>query len=330
MALTSKTILAQARACIRTEMEALESTADGLDASFVEVVRRIETTIAARGKLIFSGVGKSAHIAQKLCGTFNSTGVSSCFLDATQALHGDLGLVEEGDLALLLSNSGQSEEIIRLVPCLKRFGVYVVAFTSHLDSELVRAADACLLYRVPREACPLKLAPTASTTAALALGDAVAMVLLESRGLTRDDFARYHPAGNLGRVLLLRVRDIMRTGERLPVAPETITVQDAILSMTKAKSGSIALVHPKSGRLTGILTDGDFRRGALNAGPTFLAQAVEAFMTRSPKTILDTALGVDALRLFEAHKIDDLIVVNRHGKPVGLVDGQDLPKLKIV
>ncbi|MBE7540339.1 MAG: KpsF/GutQ family sugar-phosphate isomerase [Opitutaceae bacterium] len=330
MALSRKTILQRARACIRIEMNALEATARGLDEGFVEVVHAIQTASSAGRKLIFSGIGKSAHVAQKLCGTFNSTGVSSCFLDATQALHGDLGLVEEGDLALLLSNSGQSEEIIRLVTPLKRFGVTIVAFTSRPDSELTRIADHALLYRVPREACPLALAPTSSTSAALALGDALAMVLLESRGLTRDDFAAYHPAGNLGRVLLLRVRDIMRTADRMPVALDTVTVQDAILAMTKAKSGSIALVDRKSGRLSGILTDGDFRRNALTAGPDFLSKPVSSFMTRTPKTIPDTALGVDALRLFEAHKIDDLIVVDRKGRPVGLVDGQDLPALKIV
>ena len=155
------------------------------------------------------------------------------------------------------------------------------------------------------------------------------MVLLESRGLTRDDFAKYHPAGNLGRVLLLRVRDIMRTDDRLPVAIDTVSTQDAILAMTKAKSGSIALIAKKSGRLTGILTDGDFRRSALT-GPDFLAQPVSTFMTCSPKTIRDDALGVDALRLFETHKIDDLIVINARGQPVGLIDGQDLPKFKIV
>jgi arabinose-5-phosphate isomerase len=155
------------------------------------------------------------------------------------------------------------------------------------------------------------------------------MALLKIRGLTRDDFARYHPAGNLGRVLLLRVRDIMRSGDRLPVANDAVTTQDAILAMTKAKSGSIALVNKKNGRLTGILTDGDFRRSALT-GSDFLSRPVANFMTRSPKTIRDDALGVDALRLFEAYKIDDLIVVNARGRPVGLIDGQDLPKLKIV
>jgi arabinose-5-phosphate isomerase len=328
MALQPKSALARARACIRIETEALTETARGLDADFVATARAVEAAIAAGRKLIFSGVGKSAHIAQKLTGTFNSTGVSSCFLDATQALHGDLGLCAEGDLAIVLSNSGQTEEVVRLLPLLKRLGVRIVAFTSRPQSDLARNADFRLLYRVPREACPLALAPTSSTTAALALGDALAMVLLEARGLTRDDFARYHPAGNIG-ALLLKVRDIMRTGDRLPVAPDTVTTQDAILAMTRAKSGSIALVHPKSGKLTGILTDGDFRRSALT-GPDFLRQPVAAFMTRSPKTVRDNALGVDALRIFEAHKIDDLIVVNARGQPVGLVDGQDLPKLKIV
>ena len=328
MALQPKSALARARACIRLETEALVETARGLDAGFVATAQAVEATRAAGRKLIFSGVGKSAHIAQKLTGTFNSTGVPSCFLDATQALHGDLGLCAEGDLAIILSNSGQTEEILRLLPLLKRLGVGIVAFTSRAGSDLAKNADFRLLYRVPREACPLELAPTSSTTAALALGDALAMVLLEARGLTRDDFAKYHPAGNIG-ALLLRVRDIMRTADRLPIANDTVTPQDAILAMTRAKSGSIALVHPKSGRLTGILTDGDFRRSALS-GPDFLRQPVATFMTRTPKTVRDDALGVDALRLFEAHKIDDLIVVNARGQPVGLIDGQDLPKLKIV
>lgn len=329
MALQPKTVLSRARACIRAETDALTATSNALGAEFVATAQAVADARAAGKKLIFTGVGKNAPVAQKIAATFNSTGVSSCFLDATQALHGDLGLVDEGDLAFLLSNSGQSEEILRLVPMLKRFGVRIVAFSSTVSSDLVRNADLRLLYRVPREACPLKLAPTASTTAALALGDALAMVLLEMRGLTRDDFAKYHPAGNLGRVLLLRVKDIMRTGERLSIARDTVTTQDAILRMTKAKSGSIALVAEKTGKLTGILTDGDFRRSALT-GPDFLQQPVATFMTRNPKVISEDALGVDALRLFEAHKIDDLIVIDRHGKPVGLIDGQDLPKLKIV
>src|ERR1051325_6558916 len=269
MALHPKSALARARDCIRIETKALAATARSQGQELDAVAKAVDAVSTAGGKLIFTGVGKNAPVAQKIAATFNSTGVSSCFLDATQALHGDLGLVDEGDLAFLLSNSGQSEEILRLVPVLKRFGVRIVAFTSNPASDLARRAELKLFFRVPREACPLKLAPTASTTAALALGDALAMVLLEARGLTRDDFAKYHPAGNLGRVLLLRVKDIMRTGDRLPTAPDTVSTQDAILAMTKAKSGSIALVEKKTGRLSGILTDGDFRRSALS-GPDFL------------------------------------------------------------
>src|SRR3954469_19499566 len=281
MALQPKTALARARACIQIETAALAETAKSLGSEFVATAKAVDLVRTAGGKLIFTGVGKNAPIAQKIAATFNSTGMSSCFLDATQALHGDLGLVDEPDLTFLLSNSGQSEEILRLVPMLKRFGVGIVAFTSNPASDLAKNADLRLFFRVPREACPLKLAPTASTTAALALGDALAMVLLESRGLTRDDFAKYHPAGNLGRVLLLRVKDIMRTGNRLPIAHDQVTTQDAILAMTKAKSGSIALVAKKNGRLSGILTDGDFRRSALS-GPTFLQEPVNRFMTRTP------------------------------------------------
>jgi arabinose-5-phosphate isomerase len=329
MALDSKTTLARARAAIKIEQEALTATSRKLDERFVEVARAVHATNAAGRKLIFTGIGKSAHIANKLVGTFNSTGLSTCFLDATQALHGDLGVCNDGDLVFLLSNSGQSDEILRLIPGFRRLGVRTVAFTSNAASDLAKNTELQLIYNVPREACPLRLAPTASTTAAVAIGDALAMVLLDERGLTRDDFAKFHPAGNLGRVLLLRVKDIMRSGARLPIVTEKATTQEAILAMTKAKSGSIAIVHPKSGKLTGIFTDGDFRRSALT-GPDFLEKSVATFMTHSPKTVSEDALGVDALRLFQAHKIDDLIVVDAKGKPSGLVDGQDLPKLKIV
>jgi arabinose-5-phosphate isomerase len=327
MTLPNTSVLAQARAVLAIEQEALEATAAGLDERFVAVFAAVEETVGRGDRLIFSGVGKSAHIAQKLAGTFNSIGAPAAFLDATQALHGDLGLCTSGDLALLFSNSGQSEEMLRLCPLLRRFGVRVVAVTSQADSALAAGSDLVLLYQVPREACPLKLAPTASTTAALAIGDALAMVLLESRGLTRDDFARFHPAGNLGMVLLLKVDDIMRTGDRLPVRPHTVTTQEAILAMTKAKAGSLALVDPADGRLSGVFTDGDFRRSALT-GPDFLTRPVADFMTRTPKTVPAGALAIDALRAFEQHKIDDLVVVDANGCPVGLVDSQDLPRLK--
>ena len=325
MALDPKTVLSRARDCIKIEQSALTATARGLDDKFVDVVRAVQTAIEGGHKLIFTGVGKSAHIANKLVGTLNSTGISTSFLDATQALHGDLGMCQEKDLVFLLSNSGQSDEILKLIPGLRRLGLKTVGFTSNATSDLAKNSDFQLLYCVPREACPLLLAPTA----AIALGDALAMVLLAERGLTRDDFAKFHPAGNLGRVLLLRVKDIMRSGARLPIVTEKATTQEAILAMTKAKSGSIAIVHPKNGKLTGIFTDGDFRRSALT-GEGCLTKPVTDFMTTSPKTVGEDALGVDALRLFQEHKIDDLIVVDTKGKPTGLVDGQDLPKLKIL
>ncbi len=330
MPLDSATILAQARHCLAIEREAIDATAGVLNEDFVAVVRAVEAVIETGHKLILSGVGKNASIAQKLAGTFNSTGVPSCFLDATQALHGDLGLCAPGDLAIMLSNSGASSEMLRLLPLFEKFGLKTVALTGSPDSELARGADFRLVYVAPREACPLALAPTASTTAALALGDALAMVLLESRGLTREDFAKYHPAGTLGMTLLLRVKDIMRTGEACPVRTEALTtVQEAIFAMTKAKAGAVALVDAK-GVMTGIFTDGDFRRSALNGGADFLQKPVTQFMTRNPRSIPADVLAVEALKIFQQFKISDLVALDASKKPVGYIDVQDLPKLKIL
>lgn len=330
MPLDASTILAKARQCLAIEREALDATAEVLNGDFVEVVRAVEATVAAGRKLVFSGIGKSAHIAQKLTGTFNSTGVPSAFLDPTNALHGDLGLCATGDLAILLSNSGATHEMLRLLPLFEKFGLKTVALTGAPDSELARGADYRLIYRAPREACPLALAPTASTTAALGLGDALAMVLLETRGVTREDFAKYHPSGTLGMTLLLRVKDIMRTGEGCPLLPEAkTTVQEAILAMTGAKAGAVALTAP-DGRLAGIFTDGDFRRTALQGGPDFLQKPVAQFMTRGGKTIGADVLAVEALKLFQQFKISDLFALDAAGRPVGYIDVQDLPKLKIL
>src|SRR3954467_4708149 len=330
MPLDDKTILAKARNCLAIEKEALEATAAVLNRDFVAVVRAVEAVVSAGHKVIFSGVGKNAHIAEKLTGTLNSIGVPSCFLDPTQALHGDLGLCAAGDLAILLSNSGATGEMLRLLPLFEKFGLETVALTGAPASELARGADYRLIYSAPREACPLALAPTASTTAALALGDALAMVLLESRGLTREDFAKYHPAGTLGMTLLLRVKDIMRTGEACPVVKEKgTTVQAAIFAMTKAKAGAVALVDAK-GQLSGIFTDGDLRRSALGGGPDFLRKPVGDFMTRGGKTVQADALAVEALKLFQQFKISDLFALDAKGRPAGYIDVQDLPKLKIL
>lgn len=330
MPLDAATLLAKARNCLTIEREALTATSKGLDREFVAVVRAVEATVRAGGKVILSGVGKNAPIAQKIAGTLNSIGVPSCFLDATQALHGDLGLCEAGDLAIMLSNSGATHEMLRLLPLFEKFGLQTVALTGTPGSQLARGTDHRLVYAAPREACPLALAPTASTTAALALGDALAMVLLESRGLTREDFARYHPSGTLGMTLLLRVQDIMRTAEGCPVLPESrTTVQGAIFAMTKAKAGAVALVDAK-GRLTGIFTDGDFRRSALTGGAGFLGQPVSRFMTKGGKTVPAGALAVEALKIFQRMKISDLFAVDAKGRPTGYIDVQDLPKLKIL
>ena len=330
MPLPDRTILAQARRCLEIEQDALAATAKILDRDFVAVVRAVEAVVAGGHKVIFSGVGKNAHIAEKLTGTLNSIGVPSCFLDPTQALHGDLGLCAAGDLAILLSNSGATSEMLRLLPLFEKFGLETVALTGAPGSELARGADYRLVYSAPQEACPLALAPTASTTAALALGDALAMVLLESRGLTREDFAKYHPAGTLGMTLLLRVKDIMRTGEACPIVKEKgTTVQAAIFAMTKAKAGAVALVDAQ-GKLSGIFTDGDLRRSALGGGPDFLRKPVGDFMTRGGKTVPAEALAVEALKIFQQFKISDLFALDAKGRPVGYIDVQDLPKLKIL
>jgi arabinose-5-phosphate isomerase len=330
MPLDNATILAKARNCLVIEQEAIVATAKGLNADFVAVVRAVESTIKAGGKVILSGVGKNAHIAEKLTGTLNSIGVPACYLDPTQALHGDLGLCAAGDLAILLSNSGATQEMLRLLPLFEKFGLSTVALTGAAASELARGCDYRLIYSAPREACPLALAPTASTTAALALGDALAMVLLESRGLTREEFAKYHPAGTLGMTLLLRVKDIMRTGDSCPVLPEARTsVQQAIFAMTKAKAGAVALVDAK-GRLTGIFTDGDFRRSALNGGQDFLKKPVAGFMTKGGKSVAVEVLAVEALKIFQQMKISDLFAVDAKGRPAGYIDVQDLPKLRIL
>ena len=329
MHLEAAPILARARAVFDLEADALRRTADLLGDDFVGVVSALADSIRSGRKLIVTGVGKNVHIGQKIAGTFNSTGVPTTFLDAVQALHGDLGLCAEGDIALLLSNSGETEEMLRVLPYLKRLGVKTVAITAVAASSLAKGCEQRLIYAYDREACPLNLAPTASTTAALALGDALAMTYIEVRQFDREDFARYHPAGSLGRILLLSVRDIMRSGERFAVRPQTVSVQEAILAITEAKCGSIALTDPASGKLVGVFSDGDFRRAALRE-PLVLGKPVEAFMSVQPKTVQAEAMAVEALRIFEKHKISSLIAVDANGAPVGLIDAQDMPKLRLV
>lgn len=320
--------LAQARAVFDTELAALKAVRARLDESFSRAVEVIVETLRQRGKIIVVGIGKSGNIGQKIAATLTSTGSTSVVLNSVDALHGDLGIVNDGDAVLALSYSGESEELVHLLPALKRFSVKIISLTGAPKSTVGRHSDVVLNVRVPREACPFNLAPTSSTTAMLVMGDALAMAVLQARGFTQKDFARHHPAGAIGRALLVQVKDIMRTGDRNAVAPGTLAVKDALLVMTRAKSGSLAVVN-KRGKLAGVFTDGDFRR-RMAADGDLLAQPLAAVMTRHPITIRDTALAAEALKIFNERNIDDLIVVNAKREPVGLVDSQDLPKLKLM
>lgn len=326
---SDKDLIEKARHCMRIEMNAVALTAERLDQCFVRCVRLLEVALKNDRKLVLTGVGKNVAVCQKVAGTFNSIGVPTTLLDPNQALHGDLGLCQDGDLCLLFSNSGETTDLLRLLPSLKRLGLTTVAVTARTESSLAKACEHCLPFHYEEEACPLNLAPTASTTAAMALGDALAMVMLELRNFTRSDFARYHPAGSLGQALLLKVDDIMRKDAQFAVAPDTVTVQEALLAITNARCGCIALTDPDSGKISGVFSDGDFRRAAL-AHADILRMPVATFMTRKPRFIRSGAMAVEALKVFEQSSVNDLPVIDSLDKPVGLVDGQDMPKMRII
>jgi arabinose-5-phosphate isomerase len=320
--------LAQARKVFDIELAALRQVRARLDAAFDRTVEVIVAALNRRGKIVIVGIGKSGNVGRKISATLTSTGSTSVVLDSVDALHGDLGIVSDGDVILALSYSGESEELLNLLPVLKRFSVKIIALTGDAKSSLARHSDVVLNVKVPREACPFNLAPTASTTAMLVMGDALAMAVLQARGFKQSDFARYHPGGAIGRALLLRVGDIMRTGDRNAVARETLVVREALLVMTRARSGSLSVVNSR-GKLVGVFTDGDFRR-RMSTDEDILSQPLQKVMTRNPVVVRSDALAVEALNIFNERNIDDLIVVNAKREPVGLVDSQDLPKLKIM
>jgi arabinose-5-phosphate isomerase len=320
--------LAQARKVFDIELAALKAVRGQLDGSFAEAVDLIVGTLRQRGKIIVCGIGKSGNIGQKISATLASTGSTSVVLNSVDALHGDLGIVNDGDLVLALSYSGESEELLNLLPALKRFLVKIIAITGAPKSALGRHSDLVLKARVPKEACPFNLAPTASTTAMLVMGDALAMAVLQARGFQKRDFARLHPSGAIGRAMLCRVADIMRSGARNAVASQKLTIKEALLVMTRAKSGSLSVVNQR-GKLVGVFTDGDFRR-QMAQNTNLLAQPIQKVMTRHPICIPEEALAMEALKVFKQRNIDDLIVVNARHEPVGLVDSQDLPKLKLM
>ena len=320
--------LAKAREVFAVELAALEAVRKQLDSSFDDAVDAIVGTLKQRGKIVIVGIGKSGNIGQKIAATLTSTGSTAVVLNSVDALHGDVGIVNDGDLILALSYSGESEELLNLLPALKRFSVRIISFTGNLKSALARHSDVSLNVKVPKEACQWNLAPTASTTAMLVMGDALAMAVLEARGFTQKDFAKHHPGGAIGRALLLKVGDIMRRGERNAVAGENLSVKEALLVMTRARSGSLAVINSR-GKLAGVFTDGDFRRH-MATDENLLSQTLKKIMTRHPVSIREDALAAEALKIFDERNIDDLIVVNSKKEPVGLIDSQDLPKLKIM
>jgi arabinose-5-phosphate isomerase len=320
--------LDRAREVFDIEIAALRKVRAQLDRTFSEAVDTIIAALKQRGKIVIVGIGKSGNVGQKIAATLTSTGSTAVVLNSVDALHGDLGIINDGDLILALSYSGESEELLNLLPALKRFSVKIISFTGNTKSSLARHSDLSLNVKVPKEACPFNLAPTSSTTAMLVLGDALAMAVLQARGFRQKDFAKFHPSGAIGRAMLLRVGDIMRSDNRNAVAREDRTVREALMVMTKARSGSLSVVNAR-GKLTGVFTDGDFRR-QMAGGDDLLNQPLKQVMTRNPIRISENALAVEALKIFNERNIDDLIVVNAKQEPVGLVDSQDLPKLKIM
>ena len=320
--------IVKAREVFDIELAAIKAVRAQLDATFDRTVETILAALKQRGKIVIVGIGKSGNVGQKIAATFTSTGSPSLVLNSVDALHGDVGIVNDGDVILALSYSGESEELLNLLPALKRFSVKVVAFTGNAKSSLAKHSDLVLGVKVPKEACPFNLAPTSSTTAMLVMGDALAMAVLQARGFKQSDFAKYHPSGAIGRAMLLKVGEIMRRGERNAVAGETILVREALMVMTRARSGSLAVVNAR-GKLAGVFTDGDFRRRMAEDGD-LLSKSLKQVMTRGPVCVREDALAVEALKIFDQRNIDDLIVVNAKQEPVGLVDSQDLPKLKIM
>jgi len=320
--------LEKAKRVLDLEIFELHRLRERLDERFVRAVDLIKECVEARGKVVVLGVGKSGHIGSKIAATLTSTGSPAVVLDSLNALHGDLGVVADGDVVLALSASGETDELLRILPALARFQVQIIAVCGAAESTLAQNCHVFLDVNIEQEACPLNLAPTSSTTVMLGLGDALAMVLLEARGFQKEDFARLHPGGMVSRSLLLRVHQIMRPRSALAlVAPET-AVRSVLKTMTDLRAGA-AVVADGDGRLLGIFTHGDFVRH-FQADARVGERLVADLMTLNPVTVQQDKLAVEVLNLLEHHRIDDLVVVDENLVPVGIVDSQDLTKLKLL
>jgi arabinose-5-phosphate isomerase len=320
--------LERARRVFEIELSEAAAAAARLDQRFVEAVDLIRTAVERGNKVVVLGVGKSGNIGEKVAATLTSTGSTAVVLHSVNALHGDLGIVAEGDVVLALSYSGETDELLSVLPALVRIGLPIIAITGDPDSALGKSATIVLDVAVSQEACPLNLAPTSSTTSMLVLGDALAMVLLESRGFRKEDFARFHPGGSLGRSLLLKVSQIMRPRQELALVERETRVVDALQAMTAKRAGA-AIVVEKDGALAGIFTHGDFARH-FTRNPSLGDRPVEEVMTSGPITISADKLAAEVLQILEQHRIDDLVVVDPSNKPIGLVDSQDLTRRKVL
>ena len=318
----------KAKRVFEIETGELQSISKRLDGSFSKAIEIILHCVGNKGKIVVLGVGKSGHIGEKIAATLTSTGSPAVVLNSLNALHGDLGVVADGDVVLTLSYSGETDELVNILPALSRFDVKIISICGNSKSTLAQTSHVNLDVEVEQEACPLNLAPTSSTTAMLVLGDALAMVLLGARGFKKEDFARFHPGGRLGRTLLLKVTDIMRKGDRLCLVAPGASVQSVIGAMADHRTGSAIVTNP-DGTLAGIFTYGDFGR-LFKGTPDLLEKTVAAFMTRKPVTISSDKLAVEVLHILEKHSIDDLVVVDERNAPVGVVDSQDLAKFKLI
>ncbi len=322
--------LGRAREVFDIEIEGLRRTRDSLGESFTEAIALMLACVKSEGIIVVTGVGKNLAVAEKMSAIFASTGTRSIVLNPVQAMHGDLGMVAPRDVLVALSFSGESDEILRLIPAIRRHGLKVVSLTGRPDSTLAKMSDIHVEIPCGKEACPFGMAPTNSTTATMAMGDAFAMVMIDAMKFDVEHYAMNHPAGAIGRALVLKVTDVMRTGEKCAIVAPEATVMGALLSMTKAKCGA-AIVADADGKLLGIFTDGDFRRVVSESGSgEILADKVADHMTKKPLFVRNDAYASELLKIFERKRIDDLPVCDKEGRVAGLVDIQDLPKMKVL
>jgi arabinose-5-phosphate isomerase len=322
---SSKNTLERARQVLDIEAQEISSLANRLDDHFVNAVQLI---LHCDGRVVVSGMGKSGHIGRKLASTFASTGTPSFFMHPAEASHGDLGMITSNDVVIFLSNSGKSDELISILPVIKRIGAKIISITGNSNSELAKESEIHLSAQVSQEACPLGLSPTASSTASLALGDALAICVLDQRAFTAEDFARSHPGGSLGKRQVVRVRDIMRKTDQVPSIHEHALLSDAVLEISLKGLGFTAIVDKES-KPIGMFTDGDLRR-QLSKKINYEKQSIKEIMNKNPKTIFDDQIIIDAINLMETNKINGILVVNREFKLIGAFNMHDLFKAKVI